>query len=54
MCGLSFFFHGEGCNLDTYKSAEEGINTLKDRDYDIIIAYSFFQGDGWPEIFHPH
>jgi DNA-binding NtrC family response regulator len=41
---LSFLFHGEGCSLDTYESAEEGINALKERDYDIIIADYFLPG----------
>ena len=41
---LSFHFHGEGCHLDTYESAEEGITALKEKGYDIIIADYFLPG----------
>ncbi len=35
---LSIFFSGEGCSLDAYETAEEGIKALHRNRYDIIIT----------------
>ena len=35
---MSLFFEGEGCQLTTLETAEEGIKELKIHHYDIIIA----------------
>ncbi|HOO38057.1 MAG TPA: response regulator [Deltaproteobacteria bacterium] len=35
---LSIFFAGEGCSLDAYETAEEGIKALRRNRYDIIIT----------------
>jgi DNA-binding NtrC family response regulator len=35
---LSLFFEAEGCNLLTFETAEEGIETLKQHTYDIVIS----------------
>ena len=35
---LSMFFESEGCHLTTLETAEEGMDALKKRSYDIIIA----------------
>jgi DNA-binding NtrC family response regulator len=35
---LSLLFESEGCNLLALETAEEGIEALKGKDYDIIIA----------------
>jgi DNA-binding NtrC family response regulator len=35
---LSLFFEGEGCHLLALETAEEALEALESRDYDIIIA----------------
>jgi DNA-binding NtrC family response regulator len=35
---LTLFFEGEGCHLLALETAEEGMEALKKKDYDIIIA----------------
>jgi DNA-binding NtrC family response regulator len=35
---LTFFFEAEGCKLLTFESAEEGIEAVKQKDYDIVIS----------------
>lgn len=35
---LSLLFEGEGCPLVALETAEEGLQALKNQDYDIIIA----------------
>ena len=35
---LSLFFEGEGCHLAAVETAEEGMEILKDQNYDIIIV----------------
>ena len=35
---LSLFFEGEGCSLDAYETAEEGIKALGKTPYSIIIT----------------
>lgn len=35
---LSLLFEGEGCRLAAYETAEEAMEVLKNRDYDILIA----------------
>jgi DNA-binding NtrC family response regulator len=35
---LSVFFEAEGCQLIVFETAEEGINEIKDRTYDLIIV----------------
>ena len=35
---LTLFFGGEGCRLVAFETAEEGMDALKKKSYDIIIA----------------
>ena len=35
---LSLFFETEGCNLLTFETAEEGLEALEQKDYDIVIS----------------
>ena len=35
---LSLFFEGEGCHFSTVETAEEGMEKLKNQNYDIIIV----------------
>ena len=35
---LSLFFEAEGCNLRTFKTAEEGMEAVKQQAYDIVIS----------------
>ena len=35
---LSLFFEAEGCNLLTFKTAEEGMEAVKQQAYDIVIS----------------
>ena len=35
---LSLFFEAEGCNLLTFETAEEAIETIKQQAYDIVIS----------------
>ena len=35
---LSLFFENEGCHMLTLETAEEGVEALKERTYDIIIV----------------
>ena len=35
---LTLFFEGEGCRLVAFETAEEGMDALKKKSYDIIIA----------------
>ena len=35
---LSLFFEGEGCHLVAVETAEEGMEELREKDYDIIIV----------------
>ena len=35
---LSLFFEGEGCHLAVVETAEEGMEELKNQNYDIIIV----------------
>ena len=35
---LSIFFEGEGCHLKALETAEEGLEVLKHKPYDIIIV----------------
>jgi len=35
---MSLFFESEGCNLKALESAGEGLKTLENKNYDIIIA----------------
>jgi DNA-binding NtrC family response regulator len=35
---LTLFFEGEGCHLKALETAEEGLKTLKNENYDILIA----------------
>ncbi len=35
---LSLFFAGEGCSLDAFETAEEGIEAIRKNTYDIILT----------------
>ena len=35
---LSLFFETEGCNLQTFETAEEGMEAVKHQAYDIVIS----------------
>ena len=35
---LGLYFEGEGCHLLALETAEEGIDALKEQDYDIIMV----------------
>jgi len=35
---LSLFFEAEGCNLQTFETAEEGMEAVKHQAYDIVIS----------------
>ena len=35
---LSLFFEAEGCNLQTFETAEEGMEAVKKQAYDIVIS----------------
>lgn len=35
---LSLFFEAEGCNLLTFETAEEGLEAVKQQDFDIVIS----------------
>jgi DNA-binding NtrC family response regulator len=35
---LSFFFEAEGCNLLTFETAEEGMDAVKQKAYNIVIS----------------
>ena len=35
---LSLFFEAEGCNVLTFETAEEGLEALEQKDYDIVIS----------------
>ena len=35
---LTLFFEGEGCRLVAFETAEEGLDAIKKKSYDIVIA----------------
>lgn len=35
---MRLFFEGEGCRLETYETAEDAINHIKNRKYDVIFV----------------
>lgn len=49
---LSLFFQGEGCQLTTLETAEEGLKLLKNKDYQIIFADYYLPGINGLEFFH--
>jgi DNA-binding NtrC family response regulator len=48
---LAMFFEGEGCHLSVCETAEEGLEALKNQDYQTIIADYLLPGMDGLEFF---
>jgi len=48
---LSLFFESEQCHLNAVETAEEGLESLKDHEYDIIITDYWLPGMNGLEFF---
>ena len=52
---LSMFFESEGCHLTALETAEEGMEALKEHDYDILVTDYRLPGiDGLEFLRHIH